>query len=464
MFSRRLKTGYFILEGMNSFATVYYFYYFYFFMHRTYGFGNKANLALAALTGGVYALCSLWAGRFAQRFGYFTALKAGFLVMMASLLLGLRLHGAAAEIIVMVTTTMGMCFTWPTLEALVSEGEPAGGLQHMVGLYNVVWAGTAAAANFSGGAMLEKLGSSSLFYVPIAIQAGQLGLTLWLEAQARASHSPAPPGPLLAEAGALALPVPAPGPAPATIPVAAGSGLLQNSTALASAPAAVPLANDWLSVAGAGEGATGSNSTPPAARPVGSVSPKSFLRMAWLANPFAYIAINTVVATMPAVAGRLKLSTMLAGFCGSVWCFARLGSFFGLWYWNGWHYRFRWLLAAYLTLIASFAAMLLTPSLTVLVLAQLVFGCAIGLIYYSSLFYSMDLGDTKGEHGGIHEAAIGLGNCTGPALGAATLVFLPQYANSGAIAVTLLLLAGLGGLGVIWRRGRSPVTESGGTE
>jgi hypothetical protein len=176
--------------------------------------------------------------------------------------------------------------------------------------------------------------------------------------------------------------------------------------------------------------------------------------MAWLANPFAYIAINTVVATMPGVAGRLKLSTMLAGFCCSVWCFARLGAFVGLWCWNGWHYRFRWLLLAYLTLVGTFAAILLTPSLPVLVLAQVAFGGAIGLIYYSSLFYSMDLSDTKGEHGGIHEAAIGLGNCAGPALGAAALQFVPQQANSGALAVTVLLLAGLGALGVIWKRGR----------
>ena len=48
MFSRRLKAGYFTLEGLNSFATVYYFYYFYFFMQTEFGFGNKANLALAA--------------------------------------------------------------------------------------------------------------------------------------------------------------------------------------------------------------------------------------------------------------------------------------------------------------------------------------------------------------------------------------------------------------------------------
>jgi len=176
--------------------------------------------------------------------------------------------------------------------------------------------------------------------------------------------------------------------------------------------------------------------------------------MAWLANPFAYVALNTLIAAMPGVAHRLALSTMLAGFCGSVWCFARVGAFFGLWFWDGWHYRFRWLLLAYLVLVGTFTAILLAPSIAVLVLAQLLFGLALGLIYYSSLFYSMDISDTKGEHGGIHEAAIGLGNCAGPAVGAAALQVLPQYGNSGPLAVSLLLLGGLGALLTIWRRGR----------
>ena len=61
MLSRRLKTGCFILEGLNSFGTVYYFYYFYFLMQTEFGFGNKANLALAALNGVVYALMA-WLG------------------------------------------------------------------------------------------------------------------------------------------------------------------------------------------------------------------------------------------------------------------------------------------------------------------------------------------------------------------------------------------------------------------
>jgi predicted MFS family arabinose efflux permease len=129
-----------------------------------------------------------------------------------------------------------------------------------------------------------------------------------------------------------------------------------------------------------------------------------------------------------------------------------VGTFLALWHWPGWHYRFRWLFVAYLVMIGTFAAILTAPNLAVLVLAQIVFGGVIGLIYYSSLFYSMDLSDTKGEHGGIHEAAIGLGNFAGPAVGAASLYFLPQYTNSGAVAVSGLLLLGLGGLLAIWRK------------
>ena len=149
---------------------------------------------------------------------------------------------------------------------------------------------------------------------------------------------------------------------------------------------------------------------------------------------------------------RLGLSTTLAGFCASVWCFSRLAAFAALWFWPGWHYRFRWLLCSYLALIASFAVILTAPNLTGLITAQLIFGVALGLIYYSSLFYSMDVGDTKGEHGGIHEAVIGLGNFAGPAVGAASLHFLSKSPNSGTVAVSVLLLCGLAGLMAIWRK------------
>jgi predicted MFS family arabinose efflux permease len=387
MTQRQLKTGYFVLEGLNSFSTTFYFYYFYFFMQARFGFGNQTNLALAAGNGLVCTFAAWWGGRFAQRAGYFTALQLGFTIMIGALVAGLLWESAAGQIAMMLVTAIGMCFTWPTLEALVCEGESPAGLQRMVGIYNIVWAGTGALAYFVGGAVLDRLGLQSLHLVPLVILIMQLALTMWLGAQARTQ-------PL------CAAPIDSPGP------------VEMNPRPIARA--------------------------------------RGFLRMAWLANPFAYIAVNTLVAVMPGIAQRLGLSTTAAGFCCSLWCFARLGAFFGLWFWSGWHYKFRWLLSAYLALIAAFVVILTAPSLLVIVLAQLLFGLAIGLLYYSSLFYSMDVGETKGEHGGIHEAAIGLGNFVGPAVGAASLHFLPQYANSGAVAVSVVLLGGLGA--IAWLR------------
>jgi len=61
MSQRQPKAGYFILEGLNSFATVQYLYYFYFFTERSFGFGAKANLAAAALNGALTAIGSFWA-------------------------------------------------------------------------------------------------------------------------------------------------------------------------------------------------------------------------------------------------------------------------------------------------------------------------------------------------------------------------------------------------------------------
>jgi hypothetical protein len=137
---------------------------------------------------------------------------------------------------------------------------------------------------------------------------------------------------------------------------------------------------------------------------------------------------------------------MVAGFALSIWCFARFAAFVALWRWTGWHYRFRWLLAAFGLLIISFATILMAPSLTAVILAQVAFGCAIGLLYYSSLFYSLDASETKGEQGGLHEAAIGAGNCLGPVIGASALWLAPGNAGMGTWAVSGVLLLGMGGM------------------
>ena len=135
-----------------------------------------------------------------------------------------------------------------------------------------------------------------------------------------------------------------------------------------------------------------------------------------------------------------------------MWFFGRFAAFALLWRWRGWHYRFRWLLGAFLLLIASFTIIPLATGLWMVVAAQVAFGFATGLIYYSSLFYAMDVGETKGEHGGLHEAFIGLGIFLGPAAGALALQLATQHPNAGTWTVSALLTCGL--VGLLWLRFR----------
>lgn len=394
MSSGRLKRWYFAIEGVNSFVTTFFFYYLYFFMQSRHGFDTKSNLALAALNGLVYTVGSWWGGRLAQDAGYFTALKLGLCTMLCSIGAGWLLDHAVARIVTMVLAVGGMSLTWPALEALVTEGETIKGIQHNVGIYNIVWAGTGALAYFIGGTLLEKLGMHSLFYVPILLLCVQVTATVLIERQAEQVH---------------------------------------------------PL---QITRSDSGEVIADEQVKHPVARG------KVFLHMAWVANPFAYVAINTLVAAMPTIASRLGLSPMAAGFYCSIWLFARLAAFVILWRWPAWHYRVGWLITAFGVLICGFTAILILPNLAALVTAQLLFGAATGLVYYSSLFYAMDLGETKGVHGGLHEAALGAGNCVGPAVGALTLQFLPRYSNSGALAVSLLLVAGFCAIVLLWHRSK----------
>jgi MFS family permease len=173
-----------------------------------------------------------------------------------------------------------------------------------------------------------------------------------------------------------------------------------------------------------------------------------FMHMAWIANPLSYVAINTVLPLMPSITGGLGLSTAAAGVACSVWMFARLAAFVLLWRWTGWHYRFRWLGGAFVIMAGAFVLLIHPGTLVSLVAAQLAFGLSVGLIYYSSLFYSMNASEERGKHSGLHEAMIGAGLFLGPACGASSLLLFPAAGSASTLAVSGVLLAGFSG--ILW--------------
>jgi len=391
----RLKVVYLGLEALNSLGVGLYYTYLFWFMQTRFDFDDRHNLALAAINGLIYTVCAWQGGRLGQRFGYLTAFAAGTWIILAGLLGAVAVdllstvpHPALLQIAIMMFWTFGVSLTWPALEAMVSDREPPQNLPRMVGRYNVTWATGWAIAYFTGGALLEHLGPRSIFVVPFVIHVLQIAAILWVKPRTR--------------------------------------------EALAKEPQA---RNSELGNAAG---------TPVAADP-GSFRSRSklFLRLAWIANPFAYLAITALVPVIPGLAARHGLSPTWAGIFCSVWFFARLAAFFLLWHWPAWHFRFRWLFGANVLLILSFGGILLSPSLWPIFLFQIVFGFAVGLIYYSSLYYSMDAGDEKGAHGGIHEAAIGIGIFAGPAIGYVALLLFPQNPQADTWAVSAALVIGL---------------------
>jgi predicted MFS family arabinose efflux permease len=392
---RQLKACCYGLTAVGTVATSYYLNYLFFYLRDRFGFGNRENLMVAALHGSIY-IFSAWAcGRFAERRGYLTSLMLGFGGLFLCMLAGLTFDSVPGQAAALVGYSIVLLLIWPAMEALTTAGEPDHRVPHMVGLYNVTWSLSGAVAYFTGGPLYDALGRGSVFALPAAMFLLQFLFVLRIRRRAesvlRAAVVPASHAPHPPEARALAQRVP----------------------------------------------------------------PKVFLRMAWMANPFAYMAMYTLLAVMPALAQRLGLSPTRVGLFCSVWFFSRVVAFAVLWRWTGWHYRFRWMIGAFATIIVSFAAILLAPSLWFVVLGQIFFGFAAGLIYYSSLFYSMDVGEARGEHGGLHEAAIGIGICAGPAVGALSLQVFPHTPWAGTAAVSILLVAGLAVLTTGWARARA---------
>ncbi|MFZ2640859.1 MAG: hypothetical protein WA117_07700, partial [Verrucomicrobiia bacterium] len=85
------KTLYFLFGGASSFAASFDSNYLLFLLRDDFGFGNRDNLAVSALNGVVYCVGSWQAGKFAQRFGYHSALRVSFIGVCVCLFAGMVL-------------------------------------------------------------------------------------------------------------------------------------------------------------------------------------------------------------------------------------------------------------------------------------------------------------------------------------------------------------------------------------
>jgi hypothetical protein len=171
-----------------------------------------------------------------------------------------------------------------------------------------------------------------------------------------------------------------------------------------------------------------------------------------------YVAQNALVSMMPTLPSVQALSVTAQTALMSIWLLVRCAAFVFLGYTIFWHTRPKLLLLACLMLLVAFLAIALPPSQWMtasstsdrvcVILAQVVLGISMGMIYAASLYFGMVLSEGSTEHGGYHEALIGLGFVLGPGAAFVTQWIAPGnvnasiYAVAGVVMFSLMLASG----------------------
>ena len=95
----------------------------------------------------------------------------------------------------------------------------------------------------------------------------------------------------------------------------------------------------------------------------------------------------------------------------------RVGTFVALAAFPGWHGRTGPLWLGALGLPLGFLAVIAGPSLSVVIMGEIVFGVLAGVTYYAALYYAIVVKNAAVDAGGGHEGLIGVGLAVGPAVG-----------------------------------------------
>ena len=351
----------------------------FFFTEHYFQWGLRENLLLAAGQGAAYVVGSLASQHLAGRFGRRRGLIA---VLLLLTVLPVTAMQAVSPFWMVATLILYMLFAsmvWPALESLVCSDADAHTLSKRVGTYNLVWSSTNAVTLALSGVIIANW-RSGLFVIPAVAHLASAVLLL-----AVPSIDPSPAGAADVAAAAPAHEAPEPG------------LLAQRTLAL------------WL---------------------------------ARIALPATYVVVYSLSAMMPLLPVLRPLGTASKTAVASVWMASRLLAFLALGSSTWWHTRPRILLGSAAIMLLAFWGVTVPVSdtyeiaLSVMIAAQLVLGVVMGVIYAGSLYFGMVLSDGSTEHGGYHEALIGLGSVIGPGVAALTQWRWPGDLRAGVAAVS----------------------------
>ena len=370
------------VEGMSSLGGTLLSVGIFFYTEHRFGWSLRHNLLLAAGQGLVYVLGALLASRLTRPVGRRWALVVLYAVLAAVTVPAIVWPTPLPSTLALLAYSFTIAMTWPMLESLVAGRAGPHELSRRLGLYNLVWSGVGAVALAANGLIIEKW-PAGVFLIPLLVNV--VGSLVMLANPA--AEADAPPS----EAQAHLEPEPA--------------LLSQRRLAL------------WLSR---------------------------------LSLPATYVVIYSLMAMLPSLPLVRQFSPSVATPLCSVWLVLRCLAFLALGCTVWWHTRPQWLLWSAVTMLAAFLGIVLPATVDSLSLSwalvsmlawQAVLGAAIGMIYAGSLYFGMVLSDGSTEHGGYHEALIGLGMVLGPGSAALSQWLRPGSPWPGIIAVTAVLSA-----------------------
>jgi hypothetical protein len=168
------------------------------------------------------------------------------------------------------------------------------------------------------------------------------------------------------------------------------------------------------------------------------------LQLSRIALPATYVVVYSLVALMPSLRTIQAFSPARQTIVASVWMGARFLAFLILGATAWWHTRPRILLWAAVAMLAAFLGVTLSGAAGAMILWQIPLGFAMGMIYTGSLYFGMVLSQGSTEHGGYHEALIGLGQVIGPAAALGADRAFPADWRAAVIAVAALVLVSVG--------------------
>jgi len=351
---------------------------FFFYAAQVFHWDSRQSLMLVGCEGVVYIGGALAANKLASLFGRRCALILIQSVMALLCAVAWLRATPAVVVAVLLVYTMVSASGWPIFESLISAAAGPKVLSKRIGLYNLVWSGIGTISLAFTGTIINRF-MWGMFFIPmVAHVVAVLMFTVGnVEPEGATPLVHAAPEPKL---------------------------LRQRRLALA---------------------------------------------LSRIALPATYIVLYSLVALMPSL--RVIRSYGLASqtVVASIWMGARFSAFLALGGTSWWHSRPRVLLLASALMLVAFLGVTLRPadfsgdmSAPVTTFDRLLnigwqipLGLTMGLIYAASLYFGMVLSDGSTEHGGYHEALIGVGQAVGPAAALAAQRIRPDDSRAGAIAV-----------------------------